>query len=268
LIKLSITDFSPPIIIRAVNFIRREIASLNTKNTSLEATHSKVVMLSPFDEIPLKSDGVRYVMDIGANVGDTAMAALNSFPLSKVICFEPVELTYKTLKKNLRRFEDRIDLHQIALSNKNGSVEINLTTASGANSIQSQSTWHKEWNPQVREIKKEIVEVRRLDDMYKALGVNFFDIVKIDVEGLELSVLEGGQDFFKNHVGCILIEIAFMRDSSLGNQAVFKIFALLNELGFSLSNIFSVHRAPSEKNGLLIAQCDCVFIKNKNNPND
>jgi hypothetical protein len=68
LIKLSITDFSPPIIIRAVNFIRREIASLNTKNTSLEATHSKVVMLSPFDEIPLKSDGVRYVMDSNGRI--------------------------------------------------------------------------------------------------------------------------------------------------------------------------------------------------------
>lgn len=261
MIKLSITDFLPPIIPKAYKFTLRVVADFYIKNPTLDVVDSKDVILSPFDEIPLSSGNVKYVMDIGANVGDTAIAALMSFPSSKVICFEPVELTHKTLKRNLRKFADRVSFHKIALSDTNGFAEINLTTADGANSIKPQSAWHKEWNPHVHELKKEMVEIRRLDDIYKTLEVNFFDIVKIDVEGLELSVLQGGQNFFRNHVGCILLELAFMRDGSLENQAVFKIFALMNELGFALSNIFAVHRAPSEKNGLLIAQCDCVFIK-------
>jgi len=81
--------------------------------------------------------------------------------------------------------------------------------------------------------------------------------MKIDVEGFELNVLKGGERFIKNSVGLIIIEICFMRDESLKEQAVFEIFDYLHKMGFCLINIFDLHYA--DNHDLKIAQMDCVF---------
>ena len=207
---------------------------------------------------------MHYVLDIGANVGDTTIAALISYPDAHVICFEPVTSTYKILSERVWDYKDRVILNQFALSSSAGECEINLTSHNGANSILSQAEWHKELNPHVKESGKEFIQMKRLDDIYLSFPSNYFEVVKIDVEGFELHVIEGGRAFFENCVGYILIEIAFMRDDSFDDQAVFKIFALLKELGYALINVFSVHNTPAASGGLMIAQFDCVFKKIKN----
>jgi hypothetical protein len=58
------------------------------------------------------------------------------------------------------------------------------------------------------------------------------DIVKVDVEGFEMKVLEGGKIFFKNCVRFVLIEIAFLRDESTENQELFDIFSFFNQSCF------------------------------------
>ena len=192
------------------------------------------------------------MFDIGANVGDTTIAALQSYPNARIICFEPVKSTYKILEDRVEPFINRVTLKKFALSDTNENVEINITSHGGANSIAAQTDWHKEWNPHVKELKREWIETKRLDDIYHSFGQNYVDIVKIDVEGFELNVLEGGLNFFRNHVRCILIEISFMRDEALSNQSVFKIFSLLNELGFSLVNIFAIHNWGGDRPQVII----------------
>ena len=239
--KIGMNEFLPPIFHRTVNFLNRKSGNIK---------------MAPFDSIP-KNVNAKWILDIGANVGDVAVAALKSYPDSQVICFEPVQTTYEVLKARLQLYPNRTHIFKCALSDKDETGEINITTFHGANSISPQAKLHQDCNPHVRELGREKIKLVRLDDV----SVNFLsqkiDILKIDVEGHELNVLKGGIQFISKNVDVIIIEISLMRDQSWDHQAVFEIFSLLNEIGFCLINIMDLHHAKDSE--MLLVQMDCVF---------
>lgn len=212
--------------------------------------------IHPFDSVPIGIDA-KWILDIGANYGDVAIAAMNTYSNCKVICFEPVKKTFIVLKENLLPFNDRVIFYNMALSDQNGTGQINITTFHGANSIEQQSAFHKLFNPNVKEVEKETIELIRLDDIAEKFPTKLIDILKIDVEGHELSVLKGGAKFISTSVDTIIIEIALMRDNSFENQSVFEIFSLLHSLGFCLINCIDLYHANDSN--LMLAQMDCVF---------
>lgn len=244
--KIAIAEFVPPIFFRAMSYAKRR----------LMAARDQKVRSSPFDNLPSNFEA-KWILDIGANVGDVAVAALNSYKGSKVICFEPVQKTYDALKNRLDPFGERVQLHKVALSNTAGAGEINITTFHGANSIAPQAHFHKECNPHVQEVGKERIELVRLDDYCARFPCERIDVMKIDVEGHELDVLKGGIQFISSRVDVIIIEVSLMRDQSWENQAIFEIFAILKSAGFRLLNVMDLHRTSD--GSALLTQMDCVF---------
>lgn len=212
----------------------------------------------PFDAIPTGINPAT-ILDVGANEGRVAAAALRTYPQCRVVCFEPVAGTFEALQKRLARYGDRVVYFNEALSDVNAQAEINLTSFNGANSLQPQPDFHKSLNPHVRETGKEVITLSRLDDVADRLPAQKIDIMKIDVEGHELKVLQGGRDFIRRNVDTVIIEISMMRDTSWSQQAVFDIFALMKDLGFALLNVFDLHHA--NQSDLLTVQMDCVFRK-------
>jgi len=245
--NLGIVDFIPPIFLRIRNKYRR-------RQDALKNIHDPI---HPADPVP-NSVKPQWIVDIGANVGHTAIAALKSFPNANLICFEPVKATFSELQTNLAPFHEKVILFNTALSSKSGTASINITTSSGANSIESQAPYHQFFNPTIREYATEEIETVRLDDIYKAFPSKNIDIVKIDVEGHEIELLKGGAEFFSNFVDTIIIEVSFQRDTSWDNQLSLQIFNLLNDYGFSLINIFDVYNADSSQD-MMVTQIDCVF---------
>lgn len=212
----------------------------------------------PFDAIP--SDITpQTILDVGANEGKVAEAALRSYPNCKLICFEPVSGTFNALQQRLAHYGDRVTYFNEALSDVNAKGEINLTNFNGANSIQAQPAFHKFFNPHVREVGKEVITLSRLDDIASKLPTQKIDLMKIDVEGHELKVLQGGAKFIQKNVDTIIVELSLMRDASWSQQSVFEIFALMKELGFALLNVFDLHHA--NRSDMLLVQMDCVFRK-------
>lgn len=244
--KIALNELLPPIIYRVARYAKKRFYKY--KNIT--------VIRHPFDAIP-KDIKVNWILDIGANRGDVAIAALESYPNSKVICFEPVKSTFEELNKNLQPFSGRAHFYNCALSDSNEEAEINITTSHGANSIEPQTAFHQECNPHVREVGKEKIQLVRLDDVAEKFPNQKFDIVKIDVEGHELSVLQGGKNFFSSNVDVIIIEISLMRDPSWNEQAIFDIFAFLKDAGFRLVNVTDLYYA--EDKAVQLAQMDCVF---------
>ena len=243
---LELNEFVPPIINRAAKFIGKKILS----------TKDGLIKIHPFDSVPADLN-VKWVMDVGANVGDVAEAALKSYPNSNILCFEPVNHTFNVLTKRLTPFGKRSHIYNVALSDKEETGEINITTQHGANSISPQAQFHQEFNPHVREVSKEKIQLVRLDDYASKFPSQKIDIMKIDVEGHELNVLKGGAQFISNNVDVIIIEISLMRDESLRNQAVFEIFSFIHGLGFCLLNVMDLHHI--EGKAMQLVQMDCVF---------
>jgi FkbM family methyltransferase len=199
-------------------------------------------------------------MDIGANNGDVAKSALMSFPGCKVICFEPVSESFRKLQDNLCGFKGRVYKYKCAFSDYSGETEINLTNYPPANSLQEQSKTYSYYNPTVKGVGTEKVKVYTLDS-YLSRNCPKIDILKIDVEGSELNVINGGKQFLKERVDMIIIEISFARDNNY-----LQIFNTLESLGFKLTNIFDVDNLTYETDtigDLMVIQMDCVFRKQK-----
>lgn len=245
---ISVADFVPPLVSRMIRFA--------LKSNRKELAKPSIRRLPPFDSLP-SGMGPRWLLDVGANVGDVTLAALRSFPLLKAVSMEPVSSTFLRLRKNLEIYEDRVHCINKALSDMNGPVDIHITSFDGANSLEPQTETHKILNPAVRELRRETIECIRLEDLAPGLPTTHFDIVKIDVEGHELKVLWGGAAFFESSVDFLILEMAMMRDPSVTDQNIFKIFSFLDKLGFFLVNLIDVHHV--DRTDVMIAQFDCIF---------
>ena len=246
------SDFVPPI----VNKVVRKVQKLLAHPSETLAPPSETQARAPFDSVFANMD-VKWILDVGANQGLVTIAGLTTYKNSKAIYFEPVKETFQQLKSNLAPYEDRVVLYKQALSEFKSNGIINLTSHHGANSIESQSEFHQKFNPHVRETGQEPIELVRLDDVALNFPTKYIDIMKIDVEGHELSVLKGGAQFISTSVDTIIIEIALQRDTSWENQSLFGIFELLNKWGFRLINVYDLHRANNSN--MLLVQMDCVF---------
>ena len=248
--SITFTELIPPLVFRISRYLRHRLKSSILNNPA---------KLPPFDNLPKELE-VKWVLDIGANVGDVAINSLKSYNNSHVICFEPVASTCISLSNRLREYGSRASIHNMALSDKAGEGKIHITTSHGANSIEIQSQLHKDCNPHVREISTEVIKLVRLDEYSKCFSCEIVDVMKVDVEGHELEVLNGGRSFISNRVRYIIIEISLMRDQTSDNQSLFPIFDFMNSVGFIFQNAFDFHRVNE---GSLLVQMDCVFKNTK-----
>lgn len=130
-------------------------------------------------------------VDVGANLGYFSLRVAQRLVRGKVLAFEPqpglVDLMRRTL--HLNGLRDQVEVHPVGLSDESGTLamEIPVGHAGGA---QIPTQLSRRWNTlKYGEVQRQSVEVRVFDELVPA---DFrCQLVKIDVEGYELSVLRG-----------------------------------------------------------------------------
>lgn len=215
----------------------------------------------PFYNCITNRDDIRVVFDVGANVGDVTLAAARSFPNAQIYSFEPVRATYQMLCKNIKNYSERITPYNLGFFNVSKRLDIHMTSFHGANSIIDQSLNHKSVHPHIRETGIESIQVYTLDSFMADKSIDRIDIVKIDVEGAELEVIEGGVETFKNKVDNVFVELSFLRRNRESPYWV-EICKLLYDSGFMLINVCDVARYV-EDGRQYVAQMDVFFAKRK-----
>ena len=146
----------------------------------------------------IKKFKITHFIDVGANIGIYALNIAKNFPNIKIDAFEPHKGAFERMKANIHQngFSQIIQSHNLALSgeNKNGYLQASTrfgTYQSGGASISPEG-------------EMKISQVRG-DDLIK--DVDSFIAIKIDVEGFELSVLQGIENLIKNNKIFLQIEI-------------------------------------------------------------
>ena len=132
------------------------------------------------------------VIDVGANIGYLArFFARNVGPRGQVLAFEPNPLIFQLLQRNLRKFPTA-STYNIALSSSAGESELFLAGSdhSVASLTRDYPATHVVYQDdgKLRSVKVKLVVG---DDFLRDLGVSRVDVLKIDVEGWELNVLNG-----------------------------------------------------------------------------
>ncbi len=185
-------------------------------------------------------------IDVGANIGNHSLFFSNLF--RKVYSFEPNPKTYQLLKFNTYANKN-ISTKNIGLSNKKGVAKLLINDLNiGGSSIVDKKT-NKAVDINLNCVDDEI----NLDEKIK--------LIKIDVEGHELEVLQGSSKIIKKNSPLIIFEqnrIDFYKKFP-------KIKLLLNNLDYSEFGIIKRKSNLSILNFLMINKYIfrilCVFTK-------
>ncbi len=135
-------------------------------------------------------------IDIGANKGEYSKYILENSNHS-VIAFEPINVSYKKLKKYEKIFSKRFSVFNLAISNESGQKKIYFDK----NNLQWSSLDQKinkiDYLRNLKNFKK--CKVTKLDIFWKKNKKKFKDIklIKIDTEGHEFEVLQGAKNVIK-----------------------------------------------------------------------
>lgn len=145
------------------------------------------------------------IFDIGANVG------YYTVHLAKKLCnygghihaFEPLIQTFDRLcaNINLNNLTQFVTLNNIGLSDKEGTVEFFQPKYSGS-VASSMKNLHPEEYSQISQVKMET-----LDEYCNKKNIRSIDVMKIDVEGAELLVVQGGSVIIQKSSPIIFIEL-------------------------------------------------------------
>jgi FkbM family methyltransferase len=138
------------------------------------------------------------VLDIGANRGGFAGNVLLRAPLARVFCFEPNpdlqgELQRKALKFGKHRGHPRCEVIEAAVGEQDCQAELMVTGLAAASSLLPVSeTCLKGWpSADFSLVRRQQVQVRRLDNFLESKGIGKVQLLKLDVQGFELAALRG-----------------------------------------------------------------------------
>lgn len=145
--------------------------------------------------LPYLVDRKRIAIDVGANKGDYCYFLARLCP--QVIAFEPNPKLLAILR---RCVAPNVRVEPCALSNRSGEAEMRLPRGRHGLSNQAGTLNSVESFKDFATLK---VQAARLDD-YRFENIGF---IKIDVEGHELEVLEGGRDTIARCQPNLLIEL-------------------------------------------------------------
>lgn len=166
-------------------------------------------------------------VDVGGNKGDFALLAASlTGQTGKVLCFEPEPRNCHWIRRSteLNSYEN-VDLHELALSDSEGTAQLHLGRQSGSHTLLA--------GIRGRDVGTVTVRTATLDSILDTLSVSQVDVMKVDVEGAELSVLEGARrTLMTNPHIVLLIDI----HPFLGVKPE-RLCSLITEMGFAIHSM-------------------------------
>ena len=128
----------------------------------------------------------------------------------KVHSFEPNPLIFKYINKNLKKISKNIDLYNFALSNENKVSNLRIPIRNKKINKENYEEHYLMGRATVHELnnfqnyEKFEITLKKIDDFNFDNEISF---MKIDVEGHEIEVIEGGKLFIKKNKPVLLVEI-------------------------------------------------------------
>jgi FkbM family methyltransferase len=150
---------------------------------------------------------VNTLFDAGTNDGTYSLLLTEIFPNASIHAFEPVPDTYRIAEKTLNG-KPNVSLHRFGLYRENCTLDI----YNDSNNPNSQiSTVYADGLVDfyaTTELQRLKIDVKTLDSFCEENGISNIDFIKIDVEGAELSVLQGAENMIRNN-GIKIVQFEF-----------------------------------------------------------
>ena len=187
----------------------------------------------------------RRIVDIGAHVGDFTSDIIRRAPECEIIMVEANKNCEPYLQKLNRGYEI------LALSNRTGTAELFVEKANALGTGASLYRENTEWYADGK-FEKVKVELDTLDNR-SYFGYEVIDLVKLDVQGAELDILEGGRKTITRSK-YVLIETSLVVYNH-GAPMIDAIVPKMKEYGFYMEDFMDYQRLPNKQ----VFQLDILF---------
>ena len=164
------------------------------------------------------------IVDIGAWEGDySILFAHLMHDRGRVLAFEPEPDNCTWFRRNIEVNNYKcIDLYECALSDREGTATFYPGT--GVGSLVLRTMWNT--GPPIT------VKTQTLDNILNQAHIDKVDLIKIDVEGSDLSVLKGAERTLRNNSVHLVMDV-----DVISNQERLELYELLTSFGYEIYSI-------------------------------
>lgn len=189
------------------------------------------------------------VLDVGANVGETARRAAAVFPAATIHAFEPDADVCETLRDRTRHLPG-VRAHALALGDRTGEAQLRVARNSWCTGMlpagDAAADWYGDWFDVV---STRSVPLTTLDALARELPLPRADILKLDVQGFEGPVLAGAREVLSRGgptgIKAVIAE-AHLAPVYRGATSFADIDRTLRDLGFALHRVLHVEHRGHE----------------------
>lgn len=181
---------------------------------------------------------VSTIFDIGANRGDVVAKYLELFPTAVIHAFEPFTESFDILRQRFGSHKS-VHCHQLAIADVEGEATFYVNKNADTNSLLKPKHTGLSSDSQVK--NKDVIKVlsTTLDTFCLTNNISKIDILKMDIQGGELSALQGAVNLLQHRgITAIYSETYFIQQYEF--QPLFHdISKFLYEYEFVLQDIYS-----------------------------
>lgn len=200
----------------------------------MEQCHRKMIKL------PKNLTGSFIYVDCGAR-GDSIKKVVSAFADAHYIGFEP---DAEECKRLMARAQAGYSYYPVAIGKQSGSANLLVTKNPGCSSLYTPNRAFfepfQECGPFFDVVSTQQVQLVALDDYLSQNGIMDVDFLELDTQGAELDVLYGAQNFLKNSLVGVKVEVEFAE--MYKNQPMFgDVDGWLRQHGFILFDLERYH---------------------------
>lgn len=194
------------------------------------------------------------VVDVGANVGQFALAVAHVHPRARIIAFEP-------LARPARVFEGvfagapQVHLHRVAIGPSEGLATMHVAERDDSSSLLPISEAQVSLFPWSQRVGIEKVRMAPLHRVIRVDDILPPALLKVDVQGYELNALKACEKFLWRF-RYIYVEVSFL-PLYVGQCNALDIFMYLSNQGYWLEGIYNIYYACDGR----AVQADLLFEK-------
>jgi len=175
------------------------------------------------------------IIDIGANKGQFALFARDTFPKAKILSFEPIQSPADIYEAIFSR-DSNCKLYRTAVGQKSDFLYINVTEENDASSFLAPTDLQSSTFG-TRVSHQEKVRIGPLNSFLSVDDINVPALLKLDVQGFELEALKGCAGVL-DKISSIYLEVSFV-ELYAAQPLASQIISWLGDKSFELAGVFN-----------------------------
>jgi FkbM family methyltransferase len=186
----------------------------------------------------LRDLDVSTAVDVGANRGQFTLLIAGLFPTARIFAFEPLQGAFSVLQAVTASLP-RVEVFDVGIAPARGEMPLHVARASDSSSLLPITDRQTMLFPGTGLTRVEPVRVGPLDDFVSPEQLTGPTLLKIDVQGYELEVLQSARRLLP-HVDAVYVEASFVTLYD-GQALADRVVDHLHGNGLRLSGVFNLN---------------------------